>query len=114
MYAYILYFSHRLLFGHSFSSSETLVKGVIWDKDTKVGGELPGPLGQLCCKFNANDLGIKNERVEVSIPHPLNHSSTILLGCDTFLKNANSPGYCKNCKEYTSCSYCNCLYQSGD
>jgi hypothetical protein len=110
----ILAFLISLLCVPSSSLNQTaLVGGVLWDKNTKVGGALPGPLGQLCCKFNAQDVGIKNEPVEVSLPHPLNDSSTILIGCSTLMSNSDKNGYCSNCKEYAACNYCTCLYRAG-
>ena len=44
-----------------------------------------------------------------TIPHPLNHSSTILLNCSDLLVNVGQPGFCRYCKEYAVCKYGSCL-----
>ena len=44
-----------------------------------------------------------------TMPHPLNHSSTVLLNCSDLLLKAGEPGFCRYCKEYAVCNYGSCL-----
>ncbi|KAF4737014.1 hypothetical protein FOZ63_016879, partial [Perkinsus olseni] len=44
----------------------------------------------------------------VTHPHPLNHTSSVLIDCPILGLGSSNPE-CKRCKEYAVCQYCQCI-----
>ncbi|KAF4649595.1 hypothetical protein FOZ61_001153 [Perkinsus olseni] len=101
-------------------SEASTLSAVVADHTTynRSKGSLPGPRQHACCYFDSvwseNDtLVMKAEEagtgtLYVTHPHPLNHTSSVLIGC-TILGLGSSNPECKRCKEYAVCQYCQCI-----
>ena len=112
----ILAFSFPLL-----TQTTSLASYVVADESDNEGRP-PGPVDAVCVytgelsmsaslSITASLLKAHAETSDwVTMPHPLNHSSTVLLDCSDLLANVGkSAGYCRYCKEYAVCRYAKCL-----
>ncbi len=81
----------------------------------------PGPVDGVCTYYGflSESKGLNTTKTLLAtmpgswewatMPHPLNHSSTVLLNCSDLLAKVGSSGYCRYCKEYAVCRYARCL-----
>ncbi|KAF4681110.1 hypothetical protein FOZ60_012580 [Perkinsus olseni] len=101
-------------------SEASTLSAVVADHTTynRSKGSLPGPRQHACCYFDSvwsedDTLVMKAEEAGtgtlfVTHPHPLNHTSSVLIDC-TILGLGSSNPECKRCKEYAVCQYCRCI-----
>ncbi|KAF4706579.1 hypothetical protein FOZ62_029233 [Perkinsus olseni] len=105
-------------------SEASTLTAVVADHTTynRSKGSLPGPRQHARCYFDSvwsvnDNLIMKAEEAGmgtlfVTHPHPLNHTSSVLIDC-TILGLGSSNPECKRCKEYAVCQYCQCIAESG-